>query len=530
MSTYRQYLEEFEVSCPYDINNDVLSKTSHAKDIAMHVGAVVFNRSSVDKPHKPVYLACAQFINKLKGSVLVVGDVNGGVLIKLEAGRSFKVLPVEACWPPGAYEWMGDKAGYMLEWDKVSSHLDQKHYDHIVHLFKGERKESVVVKGSKEHFLDFAEGLHMSRVEGKFMYKGKSLSVFPHHGDHSVMHTVLFPGGHDGILYNIIWWTVECPVKFSSSMIPLSPGIGIGVPSSLMVSEKKDGVPVLMTIKDFEIILVEEGKEIARCSTVKSYREVCLCERIGKMIYVLEPVYSDCGVFSDWVDTKTRRQSFEVPGYSVAYKEWFGVTPQQVRTFLTGNSEGACFKRRFDVIGLMDPVYRKVSTYYVKNPTRASYEDYVYHSNAQHVLQGMHSLYGDPKGVYVGEGVYEVSAFTPKSLIRWRDKSQADPAWYVDAVQTPFKYVDFLVKVDKMMYEVAQDGEGGLVHLMRAERTIAKDKSVVQEGKNIRYRSGFHFPRGHRISALGMNWRVSIKKLVEGVDGVYDYYCVKDNR
>jgi len=428
------------------------------------------------------------------------------------------------------YEWMGDKACYMLEWDKVSSHLDQTRYDHVVHLFRGERKEPVLVKGSKEHYLDFVEGLHMSRVEGKFMYKGKSLSVFSHRGDHSVMHTVMFPGGHDGILFNILWWTVECPVKFSSSMIPLSPGIGIGVPGSLMVSEKKDGVPVLMTIKNKKIVLVEDGIEIARGRTGKAYCEVCLCERIGKIIHVLEPVYSDCGVFSDWVVMKNRRENFVLAEFNVTYKDWFSVSQQQVRTFLTGNSEGACFKRKSDVIGLMDPVYRKISTYYVKNPKRASYEDYVYSSNAQSILQGMHSLYGDPNGVYEGEGVYEVSAFAPKNLIRWRDKSQADPAWYVDAVQMPFKYVDFLVKIDKMMYEVAQDGEGGLVHLMRAERTIAKDKSVVQDGKSIRYRSGFHFRKGHKISALGMNWRVSIKRPVEGLDGVYDYYCVKEDR
>jgi len=313
-------------------------------------------------------------------------------------------------------------------------------------------------------------------------------------------------------------------------MIPLSPGIGVGTPGTLLVSEKKDGVPVLMTIRNNEVILLEEGVEIARASTVKSYTEVCLCERVGKKIFVLEPVYSDCGVFSDWVAMKSRRRQFSVSNYVVEYKDWFEVTQKTVRLFLTDKSEGACFKRKFDVIGLMDPVYRKISTYYVKNPSRASYEDYVYGSNAQHVLQGMHSLYGDPKGVYVGEGVYEVSAYAPKNLIRWRDKSQADPVWYVDAVQTPFKYDEFLVKLDKMMYEVAQDGEGGLVHLMRADRTIAKDKNVVQDGAQIRYRSGFHFPKGHRISALGKKWRVSLKRSVEGMDGVYDYYCFKDDK
>jgi hypothetical protein len=526
MDTYRQYLEEFEVDCPYDYNNDRLATTSLATAIATHVGAVVFNENSVDKPHKPVYQACAQFINKLEGTILVVGDVNGAVTIKIKMDKKVRVLPVNEGWTAESYSWLKDREKFRMEWEEVSASFDNLHYDHVVYLFKGEKDHRIPEGGSKIHYLDFIPGKFM--VEdgpNRYMYKGKNLTVYQRRGSNGVPHTVLFGHNNNPINYQVIWWTYEIPGEVSPSMIPLSPQNGIGWPEDLMCSEKKDGEPAMIIMEDGRGKLIDKDKNEELFEYSGDVNQVLLCEQIENNIYVLEPVCTDSFNFIDWLETSSRRAPFEVGEYSVSFKKWYTVNEDRVKKFMSYENEGVCFKRKNDRIGQMDPIFRKISTFYVKNPERASYEDYVYRIKGK-FLRGMHSLYEDPKNIYTGEGVYEVKAKYPYNLIRKRKKDKADPAWYVDTVKMKFDYHKFLVEDNKRMFEVAQDHKGGLVHLSRKQSTIAKETNVIKSGINIIYRTGFHFAIGHRIFALGKEWRVSLKKPNQDLQGIFDYHCV----
>jgi len=526
MSTYRQYLDEFVVSCPYDIENDVLATTPLAESIATHVGAVIFNENSVDKPHKPVYKACAEFINKLEGSVLVVGDINGAVTIKLSTNRQIKVLPFTEHWAAQCYEWLHDKQDYMCEWDEVSATMSRIHFDHIVYLFRGENYVQLDSGYAKVHYLDFIPGKFMVKIaESKYMYKGKNLTVYHKRSHHSVPHTVLFGKKSDAIMFQTLWWTSEMPKNFSSSMIPLSPENAIGWPEALVCSEKKDGVPVSLIVQDKQCAIIEEGKILHKFMVDKGSDHVLLCERIDKKIYILEPIYGDYQNFDEWLTETQKLPTFKTGAYEIHYKKWFTVKPQVVKAFLEGDSEGVCFKRKDDRLGQMDPIYKKISTYYVKNPKRASYEDYVF--SLKGVYQGTHSLYLDPDKVYVGEGVYDVSAFEPIQLIRKRNKDNADEAWYVDTVKMQFNYDKFLIAADTMMFNIAQDGDGGLVHLSRKDCTIAKENCVKMDGINMVYTTGFYFNIGHKIYAKGRIWRVTLKRKNPEMEGEFDYYCVR---
>jgi len=526
MSTYRQYLDEFVVSCPYDQDNDVLATTSLADSIANHVGAVIFNESSVDKPHKPVYKACAEFINNLEGSVLVVGDINGAVTVKLDKDRDFRVLPFTPNWSSQCYSWLQDKQKYMMEWDESSAEIDRKRFDHIVYLFRGEDWRQFKPGLSKVHYLDFIPGKFMVlEDDSKYMYKGKYLTVYHKQGFYSVPHTVLFGKKIEAIMYQVLWWTDVKPKNFSSSMIPLSPEVAIGWPESLVCSEKKDGEPATMMIFNRECTIVKDEKPIHKFIVEKGSDQVLLCEIIDHKIFVLEPIYGDLGTFDEWLTETQHLPSFRTGKYEIIHKKWFNVKPLVVKNLMSKSSEGVCFKRKKDRIGQMDPIYKKLSTYYVKNPIRASYEDYVHSYGG--IFQGMHSLYLDPNNIYEGEGVYEVAAFEPYRLIKKRDKDSADEAWYVDVVKTPFNYDKFLVAADTMMFKIAQDGDGGLIHLSRKECTIANDKNVVLDGINMIYRTGFHFHIGHKIYAKGRMWRVSLQKKHPSVGGEFNYYCVR---
>jgi len=529
MATYRQYVDEFEASCPYDEQNDRLATTSLAKDIATHVGAVVFNENSVDKPHKPVYQACAQFINKLEGNILVVGDVNGAVTIKLKKDKKVKVLPVNECWTAESYSWLKDREKFRMEWEELSTSFDKMHYDHIVYLFKGINEPEIVERNSKVHYLDFIPGKFMVEEKpGKYMYKGKNLTVYPKRGNNGVPHTVLFGHNAHPINYQVIWWTYEVPEEVSPSMIPLSPQNGIGWPQNLMCSEKKDGDPAMIIMKNGRGKLIDKDKSVETFDYEGEVNQVLLCEQIEDKIYVLEPACTDSNTFGEWLETQSRRRPFRVGNFKILFKDWFSVTESRVKQFMSYENEGVCFKRKNDRIGQMDPIFRKISTFYVKNPERASYEDYVYHVR-KGIIRGMHSFYEDPNGIYNGEGVYEVKANYPYSLIRKRKKDRADPAWYVDIVKMKFNYHQFLVETNKEMFEIAQDHKGGLVHLSRKESTIAKDTNVVKSGLNtIIYRTGFHFAVGHRIYALGKEWKVSLKRENNTLQGIYDYHCVLD--
>jgi hypothetical protein len=527
MATYRQYLDEFVVSCPYDYEHDVLATTPHADAIATHVGAVIFNENSVDKPHKPIYVACAEFINNLTGTVLVVGDVNGAVTIKMTNSKA-RVLPVSEFWAPGCYTWLDKKRKMMMEWDEVSAEFDNLYFDHVVYLFRGEKNILIPDEGSRKHYLDFVPGKFLTYVDkGKYALKGKFLTVYESPGLYGVLHTVLFGAGPHAINYQVQWKTAEIPGEFSSSMIPLSPQNAIGWPDDLMCSEKKDGEPVTIIMKGRKAAIIDKKGDKILFEVNQDISQVLLCEKVGNSIYVLEPVCTDSVTFGDWLATPQRRTPMTVQNFKITFKPWYDVTEIRVKSFLEGNYEGVCFKRKNDIIGQMDPIYRKISTYYVKNPLRASYEDYV-HVVGETILQGVHSVYRDPRKVYSGEGVYEVKANPPYELIRKRDKERADSAWYVDSVRLKFNYEKFLISVDPLMFEVAQDGLGGLVHLSRKRSTIAKENCVIKSGINIIYRTGFHFSLGHKIYALGKEWRVSVKRENKDLVGIYDYHCVLD--
>jgi len=531
MSTYRAYLEEFEASTPYDYDNDKLATTSHADDISTHVGAVVFNKNSVDKPHKPIYKACAHFINKLQGAVLVVGDVNGAVTVKLHKNRNFKVLPFTDGWSSDSYSWLQDCANYMLEWDDLSTTIDNIRFDHVVYLFRGGKDElidSLVGQDTTHHFLDFIEDKFMVKIsKGSFMYKGKNLSTYTPTGSLCVPHTTLFGYSEDSIAFLVLWWTQEKPLTLRASMIPLTPSIGVGEPEDLYCSEKMNGEPVLIVVENGHMVTYKDEKKINDGRWCDKRDQVLMGELIGNKIYILEPLYGDDYYFEDWVLIK-KTMKFKSNNYEYNYKPWLAVTEATVKIFLAGNSEGVCFKRRKEVVGKMDPVYRKIATYYVKNPLYASYEDYVF-CNGDFVYQGVHNIYTDPSNLYEGEGVYEVSANKPYVLMRKRNKDYGDLAWYVDAVRMPFKYKNFLIRPDKMLFDIKQDGHGGIVHLSRQKITIAKDTQVELDGNNnMIYTSSMHFAKGHKIFARGTEWRVSIKRVHPDIINVYRYYCVKE--
>jgi len=134
------------------------------------------------------------------------------------------------------------------------------------------------------------------------------------------------------------------------------------------------------------------------------------------------------------------------------------------------SGEGVVIKSKESFIGSKDYAFRRLQTYYVKIPSRVSYEDKVerYQSKDQKnsVYRGCHNIYSDPDLVFNGTGVYEVNV-QRSSLSRKRDKEYADPAWYVDSVTMKLDFVKIFSLPLKLMEfaECASQGLGAMTQI-----------------------------------------------------------------
>jgi len=416
METYRGFFNSFELGSPYDEDNDVLATTPYAKDIEDHNGAVVFNKSSKDKPHKPVYEYCADFVKKLEGVVLVVGDVNGGIASRLFR-QDFYALPVDEFWSVEHKSWNFQSKDRLIDWEDVPTFLQKHRLDHIVYLFRPAFKvDPIVLPDVKEHFLDFIPSAEMfENGPGDYTYKGKRLTVWPAKKGRNATHASICGAAKLSTIGFLMQWVTDIiPTMYSPSVIPLTQEINLGSPETLMMSEKSNGVPAELLVSggeaELRIFLGDDSqvKVVKDRFALDEPDALFLCEVIDTEVVILEPVIYPARTFEEWVkkcEFMVRSGNFR---YSV--KDWCDLTKERCQRYMSEPYEGFVVKRKMDRIGQMDPTFKKIRTFYIKNPRHASYEDYINQMKEDEgtLLRGYHAIYEDIFGVFEGEGVYEV--------------------------------------------------------------------------------------------------------------------------
>jgi len=453
MEEIRSYVQEFDPVCPYNEETDEFIETKRAEKMEVESGAVVYSRRAKTKQLHFLYNCVRNFCDSLEGSVLVIGDNGGAIAYRTGFRHTYTMYRGEVDF---SVLNASVNRNQIVQPDEFPSLLEKRSFDHVVVFLYSYPWR--FPQTQKVHYLTLLPGSNFIRptdVEGEFSVSGKLTSLHPAPKGNLVCHTSLFEA-HDPNDYFVGWYTDLFPRVSSASLTPLSEISRLGPVSKVFISDKTDGETCYLEVKtDVIVIRDSDQKVIMRGVTKQIPDQLLILERCSDRDFVVvEPLFiSGLSTFGSYLALKPR---IKLP--FLRYKEWYPFpTDGNWERFAVGG-EGIVLKSMASVIGSRDYAYRKLTTYYLKLPHRASYEDLVFinysKDGKESVFRGHHNIYKDPNNVYVGEGIYEVLVNT-LILFRHRPlKKYADNLAYVQAVSTkmnfgvvfssPFSVVDVL--------------------------------------------------------------------------------------
>jgi len=419
----------------------------------------------------------ANFCNSLEGNVLLVGDNGGAIAHRTQFRHTYTMYRgdpdfnlLKACPNPKSLIFN-------------SNYLDlfnANHFDHIVVFLWSYPWR--FPPNSRVHYLDLIPGLggiSLTEISGEFNLSGKLVSLHPDPRGSLVCHTSLFPV-YDPMDHFVAWRSDVFPVIASPSLTPLTNLARLGPQNEVMISDKMDGMPALLEIKTkVARLLSPEGEIIYEEKNFECPNQLLVLENVGEDYYVVEPLYHElCGTFGSWLELG------QIPEFDwLHFKEWFSFPKDEDWQKYAISGEGVVLKSKVCVLGAKDYSYRKLSTYFLKLPMRASYEDWIgmISLSSEKAYKGYHNIYTDPNKVYDGEGVYEV-LLNSLSIHRKRLKKYADKVWYVEAVSQKINFdLVFTLPLRITKYHALKDQ--GLSAMKQVSSVKVIDTHVISESK-----------------------------------------------
>jgi len=491
MLVMREYMGSFQAKMPYSEENDEFITSPLSKTLSTSVGSVVFARANKRKPVKYLYASIAKFCDSLKGNVMIIGDPNCTINTRC-SGRHWST-PVDDLFQVEEYKYAGDLRDRMIEYEHIEAFMNRVKIDHFVYCFSGDR--ILDYSDVKCHYLSLiagTNGIKSCKVMGQFYLRGRLLTLSSFPVGTVVPHSLLCGISHDYDA-NILWYTDLMNIRKSSSLIPLSSSDMIGDLSDILISDKTDGVPMYLVVEDSKAKLsYGADPDVVVCEWATTWEnQIVICELVGNLIMLCEPLVHPANLFGEWVRLKFPYFyiRFGDQDYRVKKKWWYQFPLDGNWQPMCASGEGIVLKNKLTVNGSYSMRYSKIDTYYLKLPDRVSYEDLVEFRNDQYI--GVHNIYSDIYGEYVGPGIYEV-LMKSRSIFRKRDKVRPDPHWYVIALANPPVFVfDSKLKQVKssiFQYNVAEcdylPSDCGVLRLKNYTTTVKP--GTIQEVKGSR--------------------------------------------
>jgi len=474
MDLCRNYVQNFFPTNPYDEGFDEFITTDKKKDFERECGAVVYAMRSHTKQLHFLYACVASFVKILKGEVLVVGDNGGAVAYRTNFEHTYTMYRGQPDWE--LLQDIPDKRkGCIIYNEQFENLFHTRKFDHIVVFLYS--YDFIFPKDAVVHYLNIIPGnggIIKIRGNNEFNINGKVVTLHPNPVGSLICHTSYFPV-HDPLDNFVSWYTDLFPASscLTASLSPLTNYNKLGRITNVLVSDKVDGELCYFEVKNKQMRVYDSKSRILFEGVDSLPDQKIILERVDDTYFVVEPLYYfGKAKFGDWLELHDYMLNVQFDGqcFKFEHKIWHPFPLDLNWQQFAKSGEGVVIKSRDSLIGSKDYAFRKLQTYYIKVPSRVSYEDRVERFQSKDhknwVYRGCHNIYSDPDLVFDGTGVYEIHV-QRCALFRKRDKVHADPAWYVDAVTmildfskifcVPLKLIEFA--------DNANQGLGAMSHV-----------------------------------------------------------------
>jgi len=467
MALCRNYVQTFVPTMPYDEDLDKFISTDKDQDFEKECGAVVYAMRSHTKQLHFLYSCVAAFVKSLQGEILVVGDNGGAVAYRTNFEHTYTMYRGQPDWE--LLQDIPDKRkGCIIYNEQFENLFHTRRFDHIVVFLYS--YDFLFPEGASVHYLNMIPGnggiIKMKRTN-EYNINGKVVTLHPQPIGSVVCHTSYFKV-HDPLDNFVSWYTDLFPSStcLTASLSPLTNHNRLGPISNILISDKVDGELHYFEVRDGCMELLDRDLKMLMHGEIFLPDQRLILEKVGDHYFVVEPLYySGISKFQEWLELGDY-----MADQNFSHKRWYPFPIDLNWQQFAKSGEGVVIKSKESFIGSRDYAFRRLQTYYVKIPSRVSYEDKVerYQSKDQKnsVYRGCHNIYSDPDLVFNGTGVYEVNV-QRSSLSRKRDKEYADPAWYVDSVTMKLDFVKIFSLPLKLMEfaECASQGLGAMTQL-----------------------------------------------------------------
>jgi len=484
MADMRSYVQGFLPTCPYNAEKDMFVSTEHAEKLEKQCGAVVYSTRAHTKQMHFLYDCVSEFIKTLDGSVLVIGDNGGAICYRTQFLHTYTMYRGS---PTAELLKQTQNRLTLVTEDEIPTLLQKRKFDHIVQFLYSYNFR--FPEGQVVHYLSLIPGkggIVRTGVEGEFNVNGKLVSLHPEPRGTMVCHTSLMKRVFDPMDHFVVWYTRRMPSQNYSSLAPLTDITRLGPRSNNWISDKLDGQTCYLEVRDHQLHLKDSRGEVMFGLPSPFSNQVLVVERVmldAKIqFFVTEPLYcSGVSTFDEWVSLG---DYFHLDW--LRFKTWHRYPDTDKWQNFAGSGEGVVIKSGDSIIGSKDFAFRKLSTYFLKLPSRRSYEDLVskHVKDGEFMLKGHHNIYTDPLKLYKGVGVYEINVAT---MTLWRnrpEKEHADPVWYVEAVAT---YPNLNKVFSYPMSVVRQDGlqNQGLIALHTVDTHRVDHAHVIDDSPGM---------------------------------------------
>jgi len=544
LEAMRQMFLEVQDSVELKLDIDHISKLkcSSSYELENVVGSIVNVQECTGysaKPHKAMYKIAAQFLKKMTGKILVVGDPSGS--IAQQTDYRFTYVPCEnrECSNVFGFTWSRDAHKNNPEgFEKMinDEEVVMDNYDIVVFLFRQDKYSRNFMKEAARKnkiIITFdIDGYHpdlTSASSTEYYYHGvlfnrtcEPEAELIHRLPHALFDVITDRIG------SVFTWITNDVSWIWSKLLPVRVGMNpMSVPLLKLSYYKSDiyvGKTIILTVRGNQAQLKTETGINKGIFTTELPEGIYVSTDVGSEyldLIINEPIFSEG--MSDIRDFVEYEQFCPIVGYinerPVKLKHWEKVKPGE-DLFEYQYSEGIAVRASNDLFGKRDYLTGKLTTLFLKPPSKVTYDEKLklqFGEKGEVIVVGISGVYSDPYRVFVDSGVYEVNM--RHQIIKHKLKYKPDSMWYVTKMkemyllnQSNFKYMDRKEQQYRFVYD------NGVTKIFPQLVNLGGfSASMVKSKKNefvykMPHKNAPYVQHGMMVAFSGKHYRVEIRE------------------